>query len=241
MNTNMQHPLSALIIGISILLASCVGAYAFYSVHALDNTLSVTGSTKERVMSDSAKWSIDVERIIDEGAIVKGYEGVADDTVKVKKYLGLNGFKPEEITTSPISTSDYYTGSGENQIRKTSVRQTVTVETKDVARVETVSVNTLVLAQEGIRFTARTPEYLISTLPELRIRLIGEAVKDAQKRAQELAGSMEQKVGKMKSASSGVVQVLAPNATAISDYGEYDTSTRDKDVMLTVRAVYLLE
>lgn len=238
MNTLFQQSMSALIIGASLVLSATIGAYAFYSVHTLDNTLSVTGSTKERVLSDSAKWSIDVERVVEDGLVASGYEMVSVDTAKVKKYLEKNGFT-SEITVSPITTSDYYTN--DTQVRKTSVRQTITVSTKDIDRVEASSQNTLVLAQQGVRFTARHPEYLISTLPDLRIKLIAKAVEDAKKRAQELAGSMQQTVGKMKSASNGVVQVLSPSATAVSDYGEYDTSTREKDVMLTVRAVFLLQ
>jgi uncharacterized protein len=37
------------------------------------------------------------------------------------------------------------------------------------------------------------------------------------------------------------VQVMAPDSTAVSDYGEYDTSTKEKDVMLSVKAVFVLK
>jgi hypothetical protein len=47
-------------------------------------------------------------------------------------------------------------------------------------------------------------------------------------------------VGRLKSASSGVVQVLAPNSIDVSDYGSYDLQTIDKEVMLTARAVFFV-
>ena len=67
------------------------------------------------------------------------------------------------------------------------------------------------------------------------------AVEDARKRAKAIAESTGQSVGKMKSAASGVVQVMAPNSTDVSDYGQYDTSTREKDVFVSVRTTFILK
>jgi hypothetical protein len=63
-------------------------------------------------------------------------------------------------------------------------------------------------------------------------------MKDAQKRAESIVRSTGKKVGSVQSASMGVVQVLQPNSTDISDYGNYDTSTVEKDVMITVKASF---
>jgi hypothetical protein len=56
-----------------------------------------------------------------------------------------------------------------------------------------------------------------------------------------LAESSGKKVGQLKSASSGVVQVLSANSLDVSDYGSYDTSKVDKNIMLTVKASFTLE
>jgi len=37
------------------------------------------------------------------------------------------------------------------------------------------------------------------------------------------------------------VQVMPVNSVDISDYGNYDTSTIDKDVMVTVKTIFRLE
>ena len=71
--------------------------------------------------------------------------------------------------------------------------------------------------------------------------LIGKAVQDAKARAESIAKSTGQSVGALKSASSGVVQVMAPNSVDISDYGSYDTSTIDKQIMVTARATFFLK
>jgi hypothetical protein len=67
---------------------------------------------------------------------------------------------------------------------------------------------------------------------------LGEAITDAKARAEEIAKSGGAKVGKLMSASSGVVQVLAPNSTNVEDYGSYDTSTIQKEVSVTARASF---
>ncbi len=38
----------------------------------------------------------------------------------------------------------------------------------------------------------------------------------------------------------GVVQVLPPSSTEVSDYGAYDTSSIEKEVMVTVKASFRL-
>jgi hypothetical protein len=47
-------------------------------------------------------------------------------------------------------------------------------------------------------------------------------------------------VGSIRSASMGVVQVLSPQSIEISDYGSYDTSSVEKEVMVTVKAAFSL-
>lgn len=234
---------SACIIAAAFLLAAVIASYTAFSLKSLDNTLSVTGSTKQRVTADTAKWGMDIERIVETDAdVARGFGQVAADMVQVKQFLIAQGFAESDIEVQPTMTGDHYQDNGEGrQIRKVMVRQNVSVTTRTVALVETASQNTIALAQKNIRFNAQQPQYLISNLPELRITLIGKAIEDAKKRAESIAGAMGQSVGRMKSANNGVVQVMAPDSTAVSDYGEYDTSTKEKDVMLSVKAVFVLQ
>jgi hypothetical protein len=68
--------------------------------------------------------------------------------------------------------------------------------------------------------------------------LLSSVVRDVRRRAEEIAESGGLKVGKVISARSGVAQVLAPNSVEISDYGTYDTSTKEKEIMLTVNVTF---
>ncbi len=228
----------AVVLGIALLLATFIGAFTFYQVRSLDNTLSVTGSTKEKVKADLVKWSISTNRVVSPEEASSAHARISDNTARIKAFLAKNGVKPEEISISPVFNDDYW---GPNSTRQVNIRQVITVNSKEVDRIKTISENMTALAQEGVQFSPTTPEYSVSSLPDLRVKLLGKAVVDARARAVEIAKSTGQKVGKLKVASSGVVQVMQPNSNEVADYGQYDTSTVDKDVMVTVRATFLLK
>jgi hypothetical protein len=237
-NTSVSYIISASILGVALLGSAIIGGYSFYSVQSLSNTLSVTGSAKQSVTSDSAKWTISMSQVVSFEQTAAGYTQVGANTAAVKNYLLKNGITADQITVSPIFTDDYYT---QSNIRQQNVHQSITVATPDVKKIQTLSQNTNELAQQGVQFSAGMPEYYISNLPDLRVSLLGAAITDAHARAVSIAKPAQQSIGKLKSASSGVIQVLPKNSTDISDYGQYDTSTIDKDVMVTVHAVFLVK
>ena len=81
-------------------------------------------------------------------------------------------------------------------------------------------------------------EYYYSKLPEARVELLANAVADSKARAEQLAKAGGKAIGPLQSASSGVVQVMAPNSVEVSDYGMYDTSSINKEIMVTVKASF---
>lgn len=238
MNTYFKTSGPAVVIAVGIMLATIIGATTFYRVRSLDNTLSVTGSTKVQAKADLVRWTISTNSIVPQSGAGEAYTRVADNATRIKSFLMKSGISADQLTVSPVYNDDYWTG---NNARQVNVRQTITVNSKDVERIKSVSENMAELAAAGVPFSPEAPQYSVSTLPELRISLIGKAVTDARDRAKGIAESMGQSVGKLKSASSGVVQILQPGSNEVSDYGQYDTTTINKDVMVTVRATFLLD
>lgn len=234
---NNPNLIPAAILGLAFIIASFIAGYTFYSIRSLDNVLVVTGSAKESVKADNVKWSINVNRVVPEYSVASAYSEVTSNVAKVKQYLLKNGVTETELSVSPVFSDDYWSGK-DNGVRQINVRQTITITSKDVGRIKTISENLNVLAQQGVIFSPSAPEYYVSNLPELRVSLIGKAVIDARSRAESIAKSTGQSVGKLKGASSGVVQVLQQNSNDVSDYGQYDSSTIDKDVTVSVRATF---
>ncbi len=229
----------ALILAIGIVIAAAIAAYAFYSVRALNDTLSVTGSAMATTTADIAKWNVSVSRTSSEEGIAATQTRVSSDSRAVVAFMTAAGIPEEDIQISPIFVDREYSNN-ENAPRRYSVREEVSLQSNDPELVEKLSRDISSLAGRGILVSVRQPEYYVTNLPDLRVQLIGQAVSDAKERAASIAESTGQKAGRLQSASSGVVQVMAPNSIEVSDYGSYDTSTIDKQVMVTARAVFLV-
>ena len=209
------------------------------------NTISSTGSASEMVKADMAKWQVDVRRTTQEGGIASAYSTIARDAGVVQNFFKNKNLASSTITSSVISTDqDYSYKSDPNAPTTYVVHETVTVQTSDVDAIDALSHDLSALNAQvsyGTLVQPAQPEYYVSDLPALRIALVGQAVADARARVEQIAKNGGSSVGALASASSGVVQVLAPNSTNVEDYGTYDTSTVQKQVMVTARATFYVK
>lgn len=229
------------ILGVGFILAAAVVSYALYSIRALDNTLSVTGSAKQEVTADTAKWTIQVYRTVFQEGVQGAYSQVAQDSAAVKAYFKTAGIAEEDMTSNTITSDQDWSYSNNGGPSRYMVHQEITITSKDVEKIQALSQGVSTLINRGYTISPRQPEFYVSNLPELRVSLLGEAIKDAKVRANEIAKSGGSSVGKLRGASSGVVQVMAPNSTNVDDYGSYDTSTIKKEVSVTARATFLVK
>lgn len=234
----------AILFATSIVASSFLITGAFYKVKSLDNLLSVTGSTKSKVTSDTVKWSSSISRSVKSSELKTGYEQISKDLKNVVKFLTSNGIKESEIKTYPASMEKDWSYnqnvSPSDQIYI--LRQNIEVTSNEVDNIEKLSKDTEKIAQIDALFAIGSVEYYYSKLPELRINLLSEAIKDAKLRAEKISESNSQKVGSLKSASMGSVLVLAPNSNIDNtDWGAYDTFSKEKEIMVTVKASFILE
>lgn len=231
----------AVVLSLGLVLSALIASYTFYKVRDLDNIISVTGSAKQRVTSDSVKWTSSISRTVTENSMQRGYSELAKDLLIVKKFFSDNGIGDEEISISPVFTNEIYkySSSGDTGPREYTLTQNITIQSTDLKKITDMAKNTLSVINEGVLFSTQSPEYYYSKLSELRVSLLSDAVKDAKARAEMLSLSGGRGIGPMKSAASGVVQVLAPNSIEVSDYGQYDVMSIEKDVMVTVRASFV--
>jgi hypothetical protein len=215
-------------------------AGAFLRAKSFDNSISVAGSSKQAVVSDSARWLGSFSRTISKDEIKSGYGLMKKDEMAVSKFFKDNGLSDKDISISPVMMNEVYK-SDNNAPKEYSLYQSVEIKSADVYKIRDLAKNIQALVDQDILFSTNTIEYYYSKLPEARVSLLSGAIKDAKDRASKIADSSGQEVGSVKSVSMGIVQVLAPNSIDISDYGSYDTSSIDKEVMVTVKAVFGLE
>lgn len=207
------------------------------------NTISTTGSASQNIKADEATWAVDVRRSVYESGVAAADVQVARDAAAVEKF-----FKAKKLASSTVTLSTIYTDIDYSQYKQSSgeptlysVHETVTVQTTDVDTIDALSRDLASLnavIANGSLLSPQPPQYYVSTLPALRVSLIGQAIADAKARAVQIAQSGGGSVGPLQSASSGVVQVLAPNSIDVEGYGAYDTSTIQKEVMVTAHASF---
>lgn len=240
MNDNKNYVIFGAILGVSLILSACVGAFAFLSVRSGD-TITSTGSAKKAVISDKVKWTSSITRATTASTLKIGYAKLDSDLKEVKAFMTTNGISEKDLVISTIYLNEVYE-QYPSADKKYNLVQNIEINSTDVNKISELSKNTnSLITDKGIFFTTNSVEFYYSKLPEARIELLASAVNDSKARAEQLASAGGKKIGALKSASSGVVQVMAPNSVEVSDYGVYDTSKIDKEIFVTVKATFTIK
>ena len=161
---------------------------------------------------------------------------IQNDLQFLKRLLTEKGLQEKELTIQPINTLPNY--SREGQISGYNLQQGVFVITSNIAAVEDIALNPAALIDKGIILQNSNLEYFYSKLSDIKMELLAEATKDAQRRASEIARNSNVHLGNVTSLRVGVFQITEPFSTEVSDYGMYNTQTKQKDITVTVRASF---
>lgn len=240
----MKNYFNALIIGIAVIISAFLFSYAYQNRNQSNNTISVTGLGKKDFTSDLIVWdgSFSKKNLV----LKEAYAELEKDRTIIKDYLVSKGIAEHSIVFSAISINkdfDYHyneNGSVRNQIfTGFSLAQGVQIESKEVNLVENVSREVSELIDSGIEFYSSSPEYYYTKLAELKIKMIAEATKDANARAESIAENANAKLSKLKKSDMGVFQIIAQNSS--EDYswgGSFNTNSKNKTATITVKLVY---
>ncbi|MBN1384008.1 MAG: SIMPL domain-containing protein [Elusimicrobia bacterium] len=230
----------AIIVGVCLIISALIASFTFYMVRSPVDTLSVTGSVRQNVTSDIAIWTSNFTRTVPAENLKEGYRMMQNDQRLVLDFFKDNGFSENDLNISPVFMEQLYMYDP-NAPKENLLKQTVRIQSSDVDKITSMANSTQTLINQGVIFSIQSLEYYYSKLPELRIELIPDAISDAKLRAQKIAEGSGKKIGTIKSANLGVVQVLPVNSTEVSDWGTYDTSTIEKDVMIPVTVIFTLK
>lgn len=231
---------AATVLTLGAIIVSLVGAYTARDIKLSRDSVEVTGSAKQAVVADQARWIINLDTRTGVNDQQVGYRNIEAATTKITEYLESEGFTDYEtpaVTSYPNYTYPQY---GEPVMNGFSINRQIIVRSGDMERIQTLANNIEPLTGTGYNVTTQYIELTYSKLDEVRVALLSEAIKDAKARAEAIASESGRSIGALRSASSGVVQVLPQGGIDISDYGMYDTQSMNKEVMVTVRATFEL-
>lgn len=240
---NYAEPLvaAATMLGVFMVFATGIGAFSAYKIKASANIIEVTGSAKESVVSDAARWVINLDSKTGVNDQQNGFNTLSAATTRIVAYLKKQGFEQVETPTPNVSPNYYYPDKGESVLTGYTVSRSIIVQSNDIDKITALAGNVSPLTGVSYNVTTSGLELTYQKLPEERVKLLSGAIRDAKARAEAIASETGRHVGALRSASGGVVQVLPQGGIDISDYGSYDTQSKNKDVMVTVRASFSIK
>ncbi len=202
----------------------------------LKKSLTVTGSAKHRITSDLAIWKLWIKG---EGkSVEEAYSRLETSEQGVRSFLARSGFAEPAIRASAISTEIHRKkddkGNELRDIVSYELTRSFTVTTEDVRKVERVAGEVTELLKGGLRVMCATPDYVVTNLGELKMKVIGEATANARARAELIATNSKCRVGEVREARAGVLQITPPWSTEVTASGVNDTSSIEKDITSVV-------
>jgi len=226
----------ALAIGIGLIVAALVFGVFFYNARSTPDTVSVVGAATQRFDSDIVKWRITVNRNTGMTDVNQGYSAIQGDVKYLRDLLKARGLSESDLTIQPVNTYPSYDREG--TVSGYSIQQGMFVITSAIAAVESLALNPAAFVAKGIMLQNSNLEYFYSKLADVKLQLLALATEDARKRADELVRNSSVKLGKITGLRQGVFQITEPFSTEVSDYGVYNTQTKQKEITVTVRASF---
>lgn len=232
--------LAAGILGAAALVAATVFGLFHYHSRAGQDTVQVTGAATERFRSDVVKWSITLSREVPADELRQGYALLRTDLERVRNRLREVGVAPENVGVQPVNARPRFDNYG-NRTGFAVDQSLYVIAEGGGETLEALALDPGELIAGGAVLEASRLEYFFSGIDSLKHALLAQATGDAHRRAVEIAGASDLSTGEIVSARAGVFQITEPYSTEVSGYGLHNTSTRDKEITVTVHATFRVE
>lgn len=199
------------------------------------NAITITGQARTSAVADKVVWTLNVQE--NSRNVGPAVQKVEKSVAALKDYLTKGGITADAIEVGGVNTyanNEYKNGNMTGVILSYTANQNVTVRSKEVETVKSLSNGIGALLQTGVNVNNYGPQYYVSNLAELRPQLLADAMKDAKLRGETMTKAVGTKLGPVMAVTGGPVQVTAPDSTDTSAGGMYDTTTIPKTVTVTV-------
>jgi hypothetical protein len=228
----------AWILALGLVVSSLFLGGAFYAARQPRATVQVVGMASQPFEADQVKWSLGIGRTVPAAELSSGYVRINRDAESLLAGLAGAGVSREEVVLQPVTTNPMY---GPDGIRDYQVNQTLYLISEDLDAVEALALDPSGLLAEGLLLQNSRLEYFYSGLAEVKRSLLARATEDARLRAEEIASATGEGVEEIASARAGVFQITEPFSTEVAAYGIYNTSSREKEIRVTVHAVFVID
>ncbi len=255
MNTNGRNGslLGAAVIGLCALVGLAVAGFFIgrgtERLRSAVRTVTVKGLVEKEVKSDRAIWTLNLRRA---SADIKDAEAkIAADREAALAFLKKQGFEDSEIERAPIRTIDklareYGQPQAGDPLRYI-LTSSLVVTTPKVDLVRSSLGSTDQLLKSGVVLDGgeggggpANPRFVVSAFNDLRPQLLAEATKNAREMAQQFAADSGARVGSIRSANQGQIQIFGTDGN--DESGAFSpTSTVQKKIRVVSTFEFALE
>lgn len=232
----------ALIIGIAAVIATLIIAITAANIKDNDQSITTTGSAKQVIVSDLGvlRGTISVEA----SSPKEAYQQLQAEKPIVLNYLKGKEFSEDSIefqTSNTYANYQYNQNGQQIGISSYTTSQSISVSSTDVNKIKDVSLDISSLVEQGVNFMVNSPEYYYTKLGDIKIEIQAEAAKDAMTRGERIAAATGRKLGALRRARMGVIQITPENSNMVSDMGVNDVSSIRKEITAVVNADFSIK
>ncbi len=172
-----------------------------------DRKVTVKGLAEREVKADKVTWSITTNEMGDDLPTL--YESVNSKTGKIKAFLKQCGIDDNEVTVNPPSVNDLESNTWSENRRnfRYIINTTLTVCTQKVDLVNKAIFKQAELLKQGVAVEGSYPDYEYVSFQQMKPEMMEEAIKNAQKTAEQFANASDSELGKIQSAGQGQFEI----------------------------------
>lgn len=201
----------ALILAISVVLASLFMAGAIRDFRSADRFVEVKGLAEREFPADLAIWPITYNLAASSLDEIRTRMDQVDEAVVA--YLKLHGFDDEELRRAPPRITDRWLHAYDDRQRpaeRYTVERTLTLRTDRVDGARRAMEQAAELVSEGVPLApgwGASAEFLFTALDQVKPEMIAEATADARRAADQFAEDSGSSVGPIRSARQGFFSI----------------------------------
>jgi hypothetical protein len=238
-----RSPGAALLLGIAIVVSALILSSTWKDHQRARQTLDVSGSAEKPIVSDLGAFRCS---LTGEGATPRAaFAALEAQKPPLLSYLQSKGFAADQVKTYPSNTWSINAltpeGRDTGKVLKYIYSQRFEIQSSDVQLIEAISIEIGSLVEENVYVQTEMPEYHYTGLADIKAEVQELAARDAMERARRIAEASGAKLGTIRKARMGVLQITPRNSTMISDYGVNDVSSIEKEITAVAHASFSLE
>lgn len=193
-----------------------------------DRSVTVRGLAEREVTADLATWALSYSATAPN--LSAAQQSVAGDTAQIQAFFKQLGFPADAVQPTGVNVSSNVT----NGIQRFTVRQRMTLRTRDIERAETAVRRQFELVRHGVELESGPGmTYSFTGLNQIKPAMVAEATKDARAAAQQFAKDSGTSVGGIKQATQGYFSI-SPRDGDSGGWGAGDTPFKKVRVVTTI-------